>query len=172
MLIEKDIFNYQKIKPYCKGSMLMLGHQLSEIGDPKEFFECCEYKTLDPDGGHYQLDLNSDLSFLDHSFDVVVNIGTIEHVWNVHQAYSNAARMVKVNGYYIGHAPVENWPNHGMHITTADAIERFFELNYFTVLDSWKDVDIHWMIAKKTLHTTHFRYPQKIWDRGGITKIV
>jgi len=173
MIIAKDLLHYNRIKPYCKGSMLMLGHQLSELGDPKELFECTEYSTLDPDCGNYKLDLNSDLGFLDHKFDIVFNLGTIEHVWNVHQAYCNAARMVKVNGFFIGHAPVENWPNHGMHVTTADAIIRFLELNSFKVLETWKsDNVIHWVIAKKLLHITNFSIPQQIWDSGNITKIL
>ena len=173
MIIEKDLIHYNRCKPYCKGSMLMLGHQYSELGDPKNLFECTEYTTLDPDNGNLKLDLNSELGFLDHKFDTVFNLGTLEHVWDVHQAYSNAARMVKTNGYFIGHAPVEKWPNHGMHVTSANAIIRFFSLNGFEIIDAWKtDSVILWVIARKTIHLTTFKIPQQIWDNGGITEIV
>lgn len=168
MLIKQHINHYQRIKPYCVGkTMLMLGNQYTKVGPAAELFELKEYKTLDPDGGDYAIDVQSDLSFMDQQWDVVFNLGTIEHVWDVHQAYSNSARLVKVDGYYIGHAPVENYNNHGIHVTNASAILKFFEMNGFELVEHWtSDSTILWHVARKVKHVTEFARPQQVWIDG------
>ncbi len=168
MLIKKHQPHYERIKEYSAGkSMLMLGNQYSKIGSAQEIFETSEYKTMDPDGGDYPIDIQEDLSTMDESWDVVFNLGTIEHVWDIHQAYSNTARLVKVGGYYIGHAPVENYNNHGIHVTNANAILKFFTINGFEIVDYWtSDSLILWHIAKKISHQTEFERPQQVWVDG------
>ena len=168
MLIKKHLEHYKRIKPYCTGkTMLMLGNQYSKIGHASDLFEVSEYKTLDPDGGDYTNDVQTDLSFMDQQWDIVFNLGTIEHVWDIHSAYSNTARLVKVGGYYVGHAPVENYNNHGIHVTNANAILTFFEINGFDLVDHWtSDSTILWHIAKKITHQTEFQRPQQVWVNG------
>lgn len=168
MLIKQHLHHYQRIKPYCASkSMLMLGNQYTKVGPAAELFELSKYKTLDPDGGDYAIDIQSDLSFMDQQWDVVFNLGTIEHVWDVHRAYSNSARLVKVDGYYIGHAPVENYNNHGIHVTNAKAILKFFEMNGFEMVEHWtSDSVILWHVARKIKHVTEFVRPQQVWIDG------
>lgn len=167
MLIRKHLDHYNRLKPYCTGKMLMLGNQYSNVGSATEIFPCTEYKTLDPDGGDFQLDIQSDLSNMDQMWDTVFNLGTLEHVWDAHKAYSNSARMVKVGGYFIGHAPVENYNNHGIHVTNAEAILKFFSINGFEIIDSWKsDSVLLWHVAKKITHQTEFIRPQQVWIDG------
>jgi 2-polyprenyl-3-methyl-5-hydroxy-6-metoxy-1,4-benzoquinol methylase len=168
MLIKKHLNHYERIRPYCIGkSMLMLGNQYTKIGSAKEIFKVKDYKTLDPDGGDYSLDIQGDLSFMDEKWDVVFNLGTIEHVWDIHQAYSNSARLIKIGGYYVGHAPVENYNNHGIHVTNASAIIKFFTINGFELVDNWtSDSLILWHIAKKIAHQTIFNRPQQVWKQG------
>jgi len=167
MLIKEHHLFYTKLRPYCTGKMLMLGRQDSEIGDAQTVFGSTEYKTLDLDNGDYNVDLQDDLSHMDQQWDTVFNLGTIEHVWDAHKAYSNAARMVKVGGYFIGHAPVENYNNHGIHVTNADAILSFFKLNGFEIVETWKsDSTLLWHVARKISHQTLFTPPQQVFTWG------
>lgn len=167
MLIQNHLHHYQRLAPYCTGKMLMLGNQYTNVGPATSIFPCTEYKTLDPDGGNFAVDIQDDLSHMDQMWDTVFNLGTLEHVWDVHTAYGNSARMVKVGGYFIGHAPVENYNNHGIHVTHSEAILKFFELNGFEIVDSWKsDSVLLWHVARKIKHKTTFLRPQQVWIAG------
>lgn len=174
-LLEQQIMYYEKLKPYTTGGrMLMLGNQYNHTKkNPNELFGTTEYKTLDPDEGDYLNDVQSDLSFMNQQWDSVFNLGTLEHVWDIHTAYSNAAKLVKVGGYFIGHAPVENYPNHGVHITHKDAIKTFFSINGFQHVMEFSYVvpgldggRILWHIEQKIEHVTEFKRPQQIWVKG------
>lgn len=171
MIASRHVDHYNRLKPYCSGKMLMLGNQDTEVGPPKDFFQCEEYKTLDPDRGDFPLDIQEDLSHMDQMWDTVFNLGTLEHVWDAHRAYSNSARMVRVGGYFIGHAPVENYNNHGIHVTNSKAILDFFNINGFETIDSWKsDSVLLWHVAKKITHQTEFERPQQVWTNGSPDK--
>lgn len=166
-----DVANYTRSKPYTQGkSMLMLGNQFwsSDVPPHAEIYGTTEYTTLDLDNGDIQRDLDTDLSDLSESYDVVNNIGTLEHVWNVHQAFGNAAMMVKTGGYYLGTHPTVNFPGHGIHITDRRAIRKFFEHNGFEIKDDWMQDRgagdwVYWIIAHKLEHRTVFACPKQIW---------
>ena len=172
-LITGHMDSYDRISKFSSGKLLMLGSQENLTGkDPREIFHCSEYKTLDPDGGDFSLDLTGDLSIMNQTWDCVINIGTIEHIWDAHKAYSNCAKLVKVGGYFVGHAPVTGYPNHGIHVTSAGAILSFFRKNGFEIIDIWEtkwDHDrntILWHIAKKVDHVENFSVPTQIWENG------
>jgi 2-polyprenyl-3-methyl-5-hydroxy-6-metoxy-1,4-benzoquinol methylase len=150
--------------------MLMLGNQYSYVGDLKKFFQCEEYKSLDPDGGDFLYDIQDDLSFMYEQWDCVFNLGTLEHVWDVHLAYSNAAKLIKVGGFFIGHTPIHGHHEHGVHITTPKAILKFFEINGFENIKHW-DHGTHqgvvmWHVAQKITHQLEFKRPQQVWVNG------
>lgn len=168
MLINAHQTYYQKLKPYCKGKLLMLGNHGSEIGPGQAVFECEEYRTLDLDGGDYNVDLTKNTEKLDLQWDTVFNLGTIEHIWDIHSAYCNAARMVKVGGYFINVAPVGvDFIDHGIHLTSADALMLFFTLNGFDMLEYWTSDNVNlWFVAKKKFHITRFTCPQQVWTNG------
>ena len=149
----------------------MLGNQYNHTGkNPNELFKTIEYKTLDPDRGDYLNDIQSDLSFMDQQWDCVFNLGTLEHVWDIHSAYSNAAKLVKVGGYFIGHTPIKDHYDHGVHLTNYKAILKFFEINGFENLSHWETKThqgvVMWHIAKKLAHQLEFNRPQQVWING------
>ena len=122
-----------------------------------------QYEELDMADGDLKLDLNADLAELGGRYQTVVNLGTIEHVWNVHTAYCNALRAVAVDGHFLCHAPVGGWQdeagcmNHGLHQTRADGIANFVEKNGFKVVDTritqWRSRGrILWLRAAKERH--------------------
>jgi len=133
-----------------RAPMLMLGAQTSIMPQwPKarDFFVHVtggEYLELDLDGGDLRLDLNHDLFELAGEFATVCNLGTLEHVWDVHRAWSNALRAVAVGGTFVTHSPIDGWRdhesgalNHGLHQTVPEAILCFIAKNGFVIDHHW-----------------------------------
>lgn len=153
MIIKEHTWCYERLSQYIKEEFLILGNQESLVGNIEDFFKVKSYKTLDLDNGDYKIDLTSDISHLEETFDTVFNIGTLEHIWDTHTAYSNAARLVKQNGYFLSVGPVSGWENHGIHITSSWAILSFFQNNGFEILDNW--------LIDKTYQETKFTKKNK-----------
>ena len=165
--IERDRIHYNKIRQFTENrDLLVLGNQVTDIESGPELFACKKYATLDLDNGTYPLDLTGDLSHMDKSWDVVFDLGTIEHVWDIHKAYCNVARLVKVGGLMIGHVVGGiDHINHGIHVTNPQAVLMFFKQNGFVLCDHWYSENfILWYIAVKTDHRTEFKVPLQVWD--------
>lgn len=188
MITKEHIDSFKRTFSYCHPSMLMLGRQTNTSG--LQF--PCPYKTLDPDGGDYPVDLNQDIPRMaaEHGFaggllgyfQTVFNIGTLEHVWDVHQAFVNTASLLKIDGYYIGQHPVAGWEGHGIHITEASKIVDFFTLNGFGVVDRWFTTAVGnpcdepkrnggksillWFVAQRLYDVDTWRKPQQVYVDG------
>lgn len=189
MILSEHAEHHRRLFPFMRPRMLMLGNQQNVCGLKFP----CEYEKLDPDGGDHKIDLNNPLSAegsattpakdfkLYDAFETVYNLGTLEHVWDVHQAYENAARMVKLGGFFIGHSPIAGYEGHGIHVTDWRRITDFFHLNGFTVADQFfthqdgsaapapsrncgRSV-ILWFAAKKTRPYSWLK-PQQIYNDG------
>jgi hypothetical protein len=162
--------------------LLTLGHQQSVLKMERnaptavEAFKILgvdEMQSLDPDGGDINSDLNDDLKELSQQYETVFNIGTIEHVWDVHTAWSNALRAVKTGGHFITITPVMGWDGHGIHITERPYIRNFVLSNGFEqVMESAaverKGVN-YWLAAKKMRHIERiadYTKPQQRYYHG------
>lgn len=159
------------------GDMLLLGAHTSRIGTgARAFFTglgAASVTTLDPDGGEIRADLNDDLAVLAEQYDSVFNLGTIEHVWNAHNAWANALRMVRTGGVFATHSPVTGYERHGIHVTGWRYIAAFVEANGFEPLDAWFSNEPHgdvlWLAARKTRHIAElkdYRCPQQVYRKG------
>lgn len=132
-----------RFEKYYRAPMLMLGATGMEVPGLKTaatFFAQwvgTEYSELDLDGGDLKLDLNKDLADLSERYGTVFNFGTIEHVWNTHNAWANALRAVRVGGNFLNHSPISGYHEHGLHLTSAPAIRAFVSKNGFVILDEW-----------------------------------
>lgn len=164
--------------------MLMLGAQGCTLGkSARAYFGKWvgkEYQELDLDGGDLQIDLNHDLVELGDNYATVFNLGTLEHVWDLHQAWVNALRAVRVGGVFVTHSPVTGWRdgtgalNHGLHLTLADAIVGFIAKNGFAIRDQWTTQfrdrgKILWLRAEKREHLASrddFEPPLQAYVRG------
>lgn len=139
MIVNDHLASYARLVPWLKPNMLMLGAQRNT----SSFRFPCEYQTLDPDGGDFPLDLSNDefhrpeMAFIERHFVTVFDLGTLEHIWDTHAAYVNAARMVAFGGHFIGQAPIAGWENHAIHITDWRYILEFFQINGFNVVTWW-----------------------------------
>jgi len=119
------------------------------------------YQELDLDGGDLAIDLNADIG-LSQSYKTVFNLGTLEHVWNAHNAWANALRAIKVGGHFLSSGPISGWLNHGLHMTNPDAILAFVSKNGFKIEAHWTSHwqrpdgsfqgDVMWLAAVKERH--------------------
>lgn len=183
MILPEHAESHLLMRAFCKAPMLMLGNQENRC----DFDFGVKYVTLDVDGGDLRIDLNYTENRLRAFYNTVYNLGTLEHVWNVHAAYSNVVKALKVGGYYLGHHPVAGYEEHGIHITNPDAILRFFEINGFKILKSWyteqngilcckpfrhcgKNV-ILWLIAEKIENVQHIHSPMQGFIKGQVQPI-
>ena len=179
-LIDQHAQFYEKLKPFCKDkSMLMLGAATyhPQFNPPKDYFGLSLYETMDPDGGDLERSLVDDCSDLYEQYDIVFNLGTIEHIWDVHTAYSNAAKMVKVGGYYFGHAPCAKYFGHGINVTAKLAIKAFFDKNGFEEIEAWETGTayghIYWNIHKKVeSRLGDLDHPSQVFENNAKTPIV
>ncbi len=78
------------------------------------------YKSIDINGAYesYQFDLNKDI-FKTYNFnkkyDLVINNGTGEHVFNQYSLFLNFHNLTKVNGLMLNILPFIDWINHGFY---------------------------------------------------------
>ncbi len=82
-------------------------------------------------GCEYMADLNFPIdAALKNKFDVVIDPGGLEHVFNVAQAFKNTAEMTKVGGYIVHSNPMSHI-NHGFYSFSPTLYADFYELNGF-----------------------------------------
>lgn len=178
MILPEHLRHHERLGVF-KAPMLMLGAQEDHTGVGRRVFG--EYTSLDPDGGDIRADLAGDLSDLYGRYETVYNLGTIEHLWDCHAAYCNAARMVCVGGHFMGHSPVGGYENHGVHVTGHRFILDFFRINGFEIIQWWltdKDGNgvtsvergggnvLLWFAARKITDVVEFKRPQQRFENG------
>jgi hypothetical protein len=72
------------------------------------------YSAVDPGtpGSRYRFDLNRPVP-INERFDLVLNIGTAEHIFNVFQFFKTAHDLTKPGGWMMHSSPFTGWPDHG-----------------------------------------------------------
>ena len=72
------------------------------------------YSANDPGtpASRYRFDLNDPVSIND-TFDLVINIGTAEHIFNVFQFFKTAHELTRIGGLMMHSSPFTGWPDHG-----------------------------------------------------------
>jgi SAM-dependent methyltransferase len=61
-----------------------------------------------------KLDLNQPID-IGQRFDIVHNAGTLEHIFDIAQAFRNVHNLTKPGGMMIHHAPFTGWVDHGFY---------------------------------------------------------
>lgn len=72
---------------------------------------------------------------LNETYDVVLDVGTAEHVINIWQALVNMASVVKVGGRILHENPHSGWGNHGFYSLHPTLFADFYTANGFELLD-------------------------------------
>ncbi len=73
------------------------------------------------------------LSPMWEKYDIVLDVGTVEHVINIWQALVNMAGMVKQGGYIIHENPHSGWGNHGFYSLHPTLFNDFYSANGFSI---------------------------------------
>jgi hypothetical protein len=182
MITPEHIPSFNRLAPYMKADMLMLGRQTNTA----RYAFPCEYKTLDLDGGDFEIDLGLEGSCdkIAEDFQTVFNLGTLEHVWDAHAAYVNAASMVRLGGHFLGQSPVAGWEGHAVHITDWKMINQFFMENGFSIYEGWwttqagNECDqpkrnggksiLYWFVMKRVNYGQHaaWQKPSQVYKKG------
>lgn len=111
-----------------------------KIPDAESVFDTlgCELDVFDivqERGCEIPLDLNYEIDeALHETYDIVLDVGTLEHCINICQAAFNMAGLVKKDGYIIHENPA-NWLNHGFYSLNPTWYADFYAANGFKLLD-------------------------------------
>lgn len=62
-------------------------------------------------------------------FDIVIDIGTVEHVANSTMVFTNYMRALKIGGTLCLTTPVKGYWNHGFHTFSVEFIEKMISMN-------------------------------------------
>jgi hypothetical protein len=73
-----------------------------------------EYTSIDPGtpSSRYRFDLNQPVPIAER-FDLLLNIGTAEHIFNVQQFFKTAHELTLPGGLMMHSSPFTGWPDHG-----------------------------------------------------------
>jgi hypothetical protein len=83
-----------------------------------------------------QLDMNYPVRPTSYEqYDTLIDIGSLEHVFDTRQAIDNCLRMIKVGGYYLLSTPVKGYFGHGFHTFNPDALRQAIVLNGFEICE-------------------------------------
>lgn len=112
------------------------GLQLHPIPDAHSFFkllgaELDVYDIVQERGSEILCDLNRPM-VPRGTYDIVLDVGTAEHCFNIGRAMINMASMVKEGGWIIHENPA-NWGNHGFYNLNPTLFVDFYDQNGFQV---------------------------------------
>lgn len=131
-------------EPFLDPWLKVLGAQSVEALDASDF-----------EGATLLQDLNAPWTegFPGPVFDVVLDAGTLEHVFNVPQALATAMRLVAPGGYYIGYSPMNNFAGHGFYQFSPEfwfaafSREQGFEMEVFYAFDDLPEARWHRVLS-------------------------
>lgn len=97
---------------------------LKKIGYPKvKSMDFSDYEACD-----YTHDLNAPVpKKLRDKFDVIIDGGTIEHVFNTPQALDNVFHMLKKDGIFISINGLTGWAGHGFYQFSPELVWRYWQ---------------------------------------------
>jgi SAM-dependent methyltransferase len=126
-----------------RGRLMVFGRPTMAWDDapsPEAFFQgfgFSEVHSLDVSsyqGCTHVHDLNQPIPpELVDQYDVVLTVGTIEHVFNPVIALQSAVRMLKVGGTLICGGPVNNWVDHGFYQFSPTLFFDYLAANRFEI---------------------------------------
>jgi SAM-dependent methyltransferase len=136
-----ELLRLENLSLPFSGSILQLGKQhFSFPADNRGFFGrlgFSEVKSLDRsdfEGADFIADLNLPLPVELHDrFDVVLNGGTLEHIFHVPNVLSNVHRLLKVGGRVIHIAPASNQIDHGFYCFSPTLFHDYYTANRYEI---------------------------------------
>ncbi|MBI5346627.1 MAG: hypothetical protein HZB76_05760 [Chlamydiae bacterium] len=119
------------------------------------FSECKTLDISDYESADYIFDLNESRTpkILTTAFDVIIDGGTTEHVFNIPKVLQNIFNMLKFNGRIIHMSPMLNYVDHGFYMFSPRLFWDFyltnkFEINSFELICHKPKHNAKWKICK------------------------
>lgn len=137
--------------------------------------------TLDYFDGNADLryDMNRPVPEPEHNqYGTLIDVGSLEHVFDTAACMENCFRMVRPGGYYLLHTPINGYFGHGLHVFNPQGLIDCFLANGFRVVylkystqkgEAVTDPSKHrnvilWLVGKKEKDVPEFACPQQmIW---------
>lgn len=121
-----DILNHSN--PFAEGLFSYLGAKNIESIDASSFEDATIIHDMNTPFG--------EIKPSKEKFDLVLDSGTLEHVFNFPQAIKNCMDMVNKEGHFIGIYPCNNFFGHGFYQFSSELFYRTFsEQNGFKIID-------------------------------------
>lgn len=101
----------------------------------------------DYEGADYIWDLNLPVPPVwEHQFDLILDFGTLEHIFDTKQALWNINRMLRPDGRIIHMLPASNYVEHGFYSFSPTLFYDYYSLNRFTNLRAYLAEQAPWHI--------------------------
>ena len=97
--------------------------------------------SIDMSNRHGQMSIAFDLNkpdilqAIDTPYDLVLDVGVMEHVFDVKQVFIHMTDLVKVGGHIVHMAPGNNTFDHGFYQLSPTLFNDYYQHNQFTVHD-------------------------------------
>jgi hypothetical protein len=109
------------------------------------FREVMSCDVTDHEGADIILDLNKQVPReLCERFDVVMNIGTSEHVFHVPQVLANLHQMVAPAGRIIHWVPASNQVDHGLYSFSPTLFYDYYQANHYAIEGAYLVEGLEW----------------------------
>ena len=131
-------------------------------------------------------DMNKAVPPSEHErYGTLIDIGSLEHVFDTRQALENCLRMVRVGGTYLLHTCVKGYHLHGLHTFHPGILADALALNGFDVVfQGYSTADgepvqdpaqaedaLIWLVGRKRTHLAEFVCPQQGWEQVYATDV-
>lgn len=164
----------RRIRKVCAGALV--NYKWGEYADRflRECLGAQEIHALDYssfEGADIVHDLNLPIpDSLKARFDVVIEAGTLEHVFNFPVAIANLMQLTKVGGAIIGSTVANNLCGHGFYQFSPELIFRVFTLQNGFELAHVNVAEAHYPGVELTRLSTAFKVidPAQVGDRVGV----
>lgn len=136
-------------RKFHEQSLIKPGVRTLFLGEVMDF-TTFTYESIDVCPGHNTtiLDLNTTpvpANFRD-KFDLVLNLGTTEHIVNQMNSYAAIHESTKVGGYMLHQVPTSGWHNHGYFCYHPLFFNDLAAANGYEMLDIfWTPAQPHWL---------------------------
>jgi SAM-dependent methyltransferase len=193
----REIFN---LPDFWQEKLLMIGLPYTEGSRIPEDFKFQNLKDLVLSHGlkkvysvdlydvnaDFRWDLNLPISKNFHnSFKVVIDIGTLEHIFDTRQCLENYFRLIEPGGLFVLVTPVNGFFGHGLHVFNPETLLSALDKNGFKVMykkfTTSTGIEISdpnlggnillWIVAKKLKKINEFIIPQQgYWKKTYTSK--
>jgi SAM-dependent methyltransferase len=122
------------------------------------------------------LDFNKGIKkYFRKKYDLVLNLGTTEHVFNIAKAFEDTHNLCKKNGIILFAMPTKGYLNHGYYTINPKLLHDIAVFNCYEILGSYKQIAtgaIGQEFIESVLPTDDFQYGLNTWHEPDIASFV